>query len=126
MIPEPGIHFIVKDWGINPYDPPQTYAGLNRLKRKELKRMSNFLAEIPFIEWIPLEVNFDSRENLILQIMGIVYFQKNQAFEDTEDVESFVDYYTRPTRLLNWSDHHLVDMMRKQGKFIAHIDYKKV
>lgn len=125
MIPDPGIHFVIKDWGINPYDPPQTYDGLRRLKKKDLKRMFNALADIPFIEWIP-EVNFDSKQNLILQIMGIVYFQKNHAFEDTDDVESFVDYYTRPTRLLNWSDHHLVDFMRKQGKFIAHIDYKKV
>ena len=124
MIPEPSINFIVKDWGINPYDPPQTYDGLRRLTRKELIRMLKAINKTFPLGWSVIPN--DGKHAMIHNIMGVVYFHDAQTFADSAAVQAFVETYTRPTRLLNWSDHQLVDMMRKQGKFIAHIDYKKV
>ena len=42
----PDKYFIMKDWGINPYDPNDTFEGLRKLPHKELKRLSKALKEI--------------------------------------------------------------------------------
>jgi|TARA_Y100000310_G_scaffold318410_1_gene372425 hypothetical protein len=124
MIPDPGVHFIVKDWGINPYDPPQTFKGLTDLSNKELKRMLKAMVELPTEH--PIMGISGDKEGVIIQLMGVIYFNNNTALYEEDSLDNLVKGYTRPTRLLNWSDHRLVDFMRKQGKFIARIDYKKV
>lgn len=128
MIPDPGVHFIVKDWGINPYDPPETFDGLAKLNTKELKRMLKVMAELPTDH--PIIGMSGDVKGLIIQIMGVVYFNNNTYFyEDTEEPMSsklvaFIDSYRIPSRVLNWSDDYLVSFMRKQGMFLARIDYK--
>jgi hypothetical protein len=121
MIPEPGVHFVVKDWGINPYDPPETLKGLDNLSFKELKRLLKALAALPTTPSL-LAISGD-QQGVLLQIMSLVYFNKSNHFED-DTLSEFVNSYIVPTRVLNWSDDYLVSFMRKQGMFLARIDYK--
>ena len=121
MIPEPGVHFVVKDWGINPYDPPETLKGLDNLPLKELKRLLKALVALPTTDFFaPIHLD---QQGVVLQIMNIVYFNNSDYLGD-DTLSEFVNSYTIPTRVLNWSDDYLVSFMRKQGMFLAHIDYK--
>ena len=43
----PDNEFIVKDWGINPYDPTASYQGFMNLSEKERKRLLKALADSP-------------------------------------------------------------------------------
>lgn len=126
MIPEPGVHFVVKDWGINPYDPPETLEGLAKLNLKELKRLLKALAALPTtpsIYSVKPMLRLGDQQGVLLQIMSIVYFNKSNHFED-DTLSEFVNSYIVPTRVLNWSDDYLVSFMRTQGMFLARIDYK--
>ena len=72
-------YFIVKDWGINPYDPDSTWDGLKKLKLKELMRMAKALTDVD----VGMKSNYESykekdsyakRDTLIGWIMGLIYF----------------------------------------------------
>ncbi len=129
-------YFIVKDWGINPYDPDSTWDGLKNLQLKELQRMTKALTDVD----VGMKSNYESykekdsyakRDTLIGWIMGLIYFNDVNYFHDKLSspkgflapshpfVWSFVEYFTqkyqRPTQILNCSDAFLVSMMRRYG-----------
>lgn len=140
-------YFIVKDWGINPYDPDSTWDGLKNLRLKELMRMAKALTDVD----VGMKSNYESykekdsyakRDTLIGWIMGLIYFNDVNYFHDKLSspkgflapshpfVFSFVEYfaqkYQRPTRILNCSDAFLVSIMRREGGgkwILAHKKY---
>ncbi len=140
-------YFIVKDWGINPYDPDTTWNGLKSLKLKELMRLTKALTDVD----VGMKSNYDSytvvkrdekRDTLIGWIMGLIYFNDVNYFHDKLSspkgflapsypfVFSFVEHFTlkyqRPTKILNCSDAFIVDFMRRYGGgkwIIAHMKY---
>lgn len=142
-------YFIVKDWGINPYDPDSTWDGLKNLKLKELMRLAKALTDVD----VGMKSNYDSyavvkrdarhrRDTITGWIMGLIYFNDVNYFHDKLSspkgflapshplVFSFVEYfaqnYQRPTQILNCSDAFLVSMMRRYGGgkwILAHKKY---
>ena len=140
-------YFIVKDWGINPYDPDSTLNGLKSLKLKELMRLAKALTDVD----VGMKSNYDAytvvkgnekRDTFIGWIMGLIYFNDVNYFHDKLSspkgflapshpfVFSFVEYFTqkyqRPTQILNCSDAFLVSMMRRYGGgkwILAHKKY---
>jgi len=129
-------YFIVKDWGINPYDPDSTWDGLKNLQLKELQRMTKALTDVD----VGMKSNYESykekdsyakRDTLIGWIMGLIYFNDVNYFHDKLSspkgflapshpfVWSFVEYfaqnYQRPTQILNCSNGFLVSIMRRYG-----------
>ncbi len=142
-------YFIVKDWGINPYDPDSTWDGLKNLKLKELMRLAKALTDVD----VGMKSNYDSyavvkrdarhrRDTITGWIMGLIYFNDVNYFHDKLSspkgflapshplVFSFVEYFTqkyqRPTQILNCSDAFLVSMMRRYGGgkwILAHKKY---
>ena len=142
-------YFIVKDWGINPYDPDSTWDGLKSLKLKELMRLAKALTDVD----VGMKSNYDSyavvkrdarhrRDTVTGWIMGLIYFNDVNYFHDKLSspkgflapshplVFSFVEYFTqkyqRPTQILNCSDAFLVSMMRRYGGgkwILAHKKY---
>jgi len=42
---KPDKYYLMKEWGINPYDTPDTLEGLNKLPQKEIKRLYTAIAE---------------------------------------------------------------------------------
>jgi len=90
------------------------------LNLKELKRLLKALTALPTTS---ISAISGDQQGVLLQIMSIVYFNKSNHFED-DTLSEFVNSYTIPTRVLNWSDYYLVSFMRKQGMFLARIDYK--
>lgn len=132
----PDKYFIVKDWGINPYDPDSTWDELKTLKLKELLRLTKALTYVD----VGMKSNYESykekdvyakRDTFIGWIMGLIYFNDVNYFHDKLSspkgflapshpfVMSFVEYfaqnYQRPTQILNCSDAFLVSMMRRYG-----------
>lgn len=115
----PDKYYIMKEWGINPYDPPDTYEGLSNLPHKEIKRLYTAIAESTGLPMV-----FDSATTPYkLEIMGAVYFHNNLYFENSPAVRDWVEMYNQTSRLLNWSSSNFVDLMRKQGFFLAHMKY---
>ena len=140
-------YFIMKDWGINPYDPDATWDGLKTLKLKELMRLTKALTDVD----VGMKSNYDSytvvkrdekRDTLIGWIMGLIYFNDVNYFHDKLSspfgflapsypfvmsfVEHFTEKYQRPTKILNCSDAFIVDFMRRYGGgkwIIAHMKY---
>jgi hypothetical protein len=120
----PDKYFIMKDWGINPYDPNDTFEGLRKLPHKELKRLSKALKEIGLDCGIIVghELN---KENIISNIMGVIYFNNFYHFvAHNTTVSNWVKKYLRTANLLNWSGENFVTMMRKEGLFMARMIYE--
>ena len=120
----PDKYFIMKDWGINPYDPNDTFEGLRKLPHKELKRLSKALKEIGLDCGIIVghELN---KENIISNIMGVIYFNNIYHFvSHNTTVSNWVKKYLRTANLLNWSGENFVTMMRKEGLFMARMIYE--
>jgi len=119
----PDKYYIMKEWGINPYDPTDTMEGLNNIPQKEIKRLYQTLAEATLLPMV-----FDSATTPYkLEIMGVVYFHNNLYFENSpagvKRFREWLDMYNQPSRLLNWSASNFVELMRKQGFFLAHMKY---
>ena len=59
--------------------------------------------------------------------MGAVYFHNNLYFENSpagiKRFREWVEMYNQTSRLLNWSSSNFVELMRKQGFFLAHMKY---
>ena len=117
---KPDKYYLMKEWGINPYDPTDTYEGLNKLPEKEIKRLYPALAEATLL---PMTSNLALPKKMKIEIMGVVYFHNNQYFHNTDEVVEWVSKYNQPSRLLNWSPSNFVELMRKQGFFLAHMKY---
>ena len=118
---KPDKYYLMKEWGINPYDPPDTLNGLDKMPQKEVKRLYEAIAEnteLPMV-W--------NRGHYIMELMGVIYFHNNLYFENTIDGLSefaeWVEKYNQTSRLLNWSPSNFVELMRKQGFFLAHMKY---
>ena len=118
---KPDKYYLMKEWGINPYDPPDTLNGLDKMPEKEVKRLYEAIAEnteLPMV-W--------NRGHYILQLMGAIYFHNNLYFENTIDglseFKEWVDKYNQTSRLLNWSPSNFVALMRKQGFFLTYMKY---
>ena len=119
----PDKYFIMKDWGINPYDPNDTFDGLRKLPHKELKRLSKALQEIGLDCPLTNELN---KENIISNIMGVIYFNNVYHFKNGAiSVSNWVNKYLRTANLLNWSGENFVTMMRKEGFFMARMIYEE-
>ncbi len=121
----PDKYYIMKEWGINPYDPTDTMEGLDKLGRngkgKELIRLYETLAEATLL---PMKLGRHAiGRKMRKEIMGVIYFHNNLYFPRTVDVEVWVEKYNQTSRLLNWSPSNFVDLMRKQGFFLAHMKY---
>lgn len=120
---KPDKYYLMKEWGINPYDPPDTLEGLNKLPQKQIKRLYNAIAENT---GLPMVYNYQTTPYK-MELMGVIYFHNNLYFENTiEGVSEFKDWvnkYKQTSRLLNWSPSNFVELMRKQGFFLAHMKY---
>jgi hypothetical protein len=119
----PDKYYLMKEWGINPYDPPDTLEGLSKMPQKEIKRLYNAIAENT---GLPMVYNYQTTPYK-MELMGVIYFHNNLYFENTiEGVSEFKDWvnkYKQTSRLLNWSPSNFVELMRKQGFFLAHMKY---
>ena len=111
----PDKYFIMKDWGINPYDPNDTFEGLRKLPHKELKRLSKALKEIGLDCGIIVVGHELNKENIISNIMGVIYFN---------NIYHFVAHNTTVSNWVNWSGENFVTMMRKEGLFMARMIYE--
>jgi len=121
----PDKYFIMKDWGINPYDPNDTFEGLRKLPHKELKRLSKALKEIGLDCGIIVVGHELNKENIISNIMGVIYFNNIYHFvAHNTTVSNWVKKYLRTANLLNWSGENFVTMMRKEGLFMARMIYE--
>ena len=122
----PDKYFIMKDWGINPYDPTDTFDGLRKLPHKELKRLSKALQEIGLDCGIIVVGHELNKENIISNIMGVIYFNNIYHFvAHNTTVSDWVNKYLRTANLLNWSGENFVTMMRKEGLFMARMIYEE-
>ena len=126
----PDKYYIMKEWGINPYDPTDTYEGLNNIPQKEIKRLYQTLAEATLLPMVfdSATTTLTSIDAAILEIMGVVYFHNNLYFDNSSDdgvkrFREWLDMYNQPSRLLNWSSSNFVELMRKQGLFLAYMKY---
>ncbi len=76
----PDKYFMMKDWGINPYDPDSTWEGLKQTKTKELKRLAKALTYVDegmennYETTKTLKGDYELRDKLIGWIMGLIYF----------------------------------------------------
>ena len=121
----PDKYFIMKDWGINPYDPNDTFDGLRKLPHTELKRLSKALKEIGLDCGIIVVGQELNKENIITNIMGVIYFNNIYHFvAHNTTVSNWVKKYLRTANLLNWSGENFVTMMRKEGLFMARMIYE--
>ena len=121
----PDKYFIMKDWGINHYDPNDTFEGLRKLPHKELKRLSKALKEIGLDCGIIVVGHELNKENIISNIMGVIYFNNIYHFvAHNTTVSNWVKKYLRTANLLNWSGENFVTMMRKEGLFMARMIYE--
>ena len=117
---KPDKYYLMKEWGINPYDPTDTYEGLNKLPENEIKRLYPALAKATLL---PMDGGRGWTSNMKREIMGVVYFHNNLYFHNTDEVVEWVSKYNQPSRLLNWSPSNFVELMRKQGFFLTHLKY---
>ena len=112
----PDNEFIVKDWGINPYDPSASYQGFRNLSEKEQKRLINALLESPRNS----AINFAGVEYRIheydFSFMGCLYFNDWTYFSSNpEKLELFLLDYIQPSTILNWNTEQFVTMIRRTG-----------
>jgi hypothetical protein len=116
----PDNEFIVKDWGINPYDPPASFQGFDALSEKEQKRLLKALAESPRNS----AANADPyarpdymapTANLPL-FMGVLYFNDwSYFYGDWRKLSAFVESYSQPSTIMNWNTEQFVTMVRRTG-----------
>ena len=116
---KPDKYYLMKEWGINPYDPTDTYEGLSKMPQKEIKRLYTAIAENT---GLPMVYNYKTTPYK-MELMGVIYFHNNLYFHNTDEVVEWVSKYNQPSRLLNWSPSNFVELMRKQGFFLAHMKY---
>lgn len=121
----PDNEFIVKDWGINPYDPTASYQGFLNLSPKERKRLLKALAESPRNSAANADpyADFMSPNNNPYLFMGVLYFNDWAYFfpETDEKLEAFLAAYSQPSMILNWNTEHFITMIRRTGKGLLYM-----
>ena len=84
----PDKYFMMKDWGINPYDPDSTWEGLKQTNTKELKYFAKALTYVDegmennYATTKTLKDDYELRDKLIGWIMGLIYFNDVNYFHD--------------------------------------------
>jgi hypothetical protein len=118
----PDNEFIVKDWGINPYDPTASYQGFRNLSQKEQKRLINALLESPRNSAINFEgVEYRTHE-YDFSFMGCLYFNDWTYFtSNPEKLELFLLAYIQPSMILNWNTEQFITMVRRTGKGLLYM-----
>ena len=124
----PDNEFIVKDWGINPYDPPASYQGFLNLSSKEQKRLMNALAESPRNPSGPSSWWVDGQQmSLVVAFMGCLYFNDWNYFATPtvatgfKKLEAFLESYSQPSMILNWNTEQFITMVRRTGKGLLYM-----
>lgn len=116
----PDNEFIVKDWGINPYDPTASYQGFLNLSQKEQKRLLKALAESPRNSAINADPfsgpeYMDPTSNPCL-FMGVLYFNDwSYFYGDWAKLAAFVETYSQPSKILNWNTEQFTTLIRRTG-----------
>jgi len=121
----PDNEFIVKDWGINPYDPTASYQGFMNLSQKERKRLLKALADSPRNSAANADpyANFMSPNNNPYLFMGVLYFNDWAYFfpESDKKLEAFLAAYSQPSTILNWNTEQFVALVRRTGKGLLYM-----
>ena len=121
----PDNEFIVKDWGINPYDPTASYQGFMNLSQKERKRLLKTLADSPRNSAANADpyADFMSPNTNPYLFMGVLYFNDWAYFfpESEEKLEAFLAAYSQPSTVLNWNTEQFVTMVRRTGKGLLYM-----
>ena len=113
----PDKYYLMKEWGINPYDPTDTLAGLEKLPLREVGRLWNTLLTIGFMK------SGGGTITGIRQIMGLIYFEDSEKWEDYNVMTQWAKSYDLPSKIMNWSTSNFVTMMRKEGFITFAIKY---
>lgn len=123
----PDNEFIVKDWGINPYDPTASYQGFLNLSQKEQNRLLKALAESPRNSasnadlWNAGSYAMGATSNLNL-FMGVLYFNDwSYFYGDLKKLEAFLAAYSQPSMILNWNTEQFITMVRRTGKGLLYM-----
>ena len=115
----PDNEFIVKDWGINPYDPTASFQGFEALSQKEKRRLLKALAESPRNsaanadpyarpEYLHMSEHF--------LFMGVLYFNDwSYFYGNWPKLAAFVEAYNQPSKIMNWNTEQFVTMVRRTG-----------
>ena len=121
----PDNEFIVKEWGINPYDPTASYQGFLNLSQKERKRLLKALAESPRNSAANADpyADFMSPNNNPYLFMGVLYFNDWAYFfpESDEKLEAFLAAYSQPSTILNWNTEQFITLIRRTGKGLLYM-----
>ncbi len=116
----PDNEFIVKDWGINPYDPTASLEGFEALPEKEQERLLKALAESPRnsaanAEPFARPEYLDRVANPLL-FMGVLYFNDwSYFYGNWPKLAAFVEAYSQPSKIMNWNTEQFVTMVRRTG-----------
>ena len=127
----PDNEYIVKDWGINPYDPTASYQGFMNLSQKERKRLLNALLESPRNSAINSEPNewwrIGGTDEMVVAFMGCLYFNDWGHFSTPtvnsglKKLEAFLAAYSQPSTLLNWNTEQFITLIRRNGKGLLYM-----
>ena len=121
----PDNEFIVKDWGINPYDPTASYQGFMNLSQKERKRLLKALADSPRNSAVNADpyADFMSPNTNPYLFMGVLYFNDWAYFfpESDEKLEAFLAAYSQPSTILNWNTEQFITLIRRTGKGLLYM-----
>lgn len=127
----PDNEFIVKDWGINPYDPTASYQGFLNLSQKEQKRLLNALLESPRNSAINSEPNewwrTGGTDEMVVAFMGCLYFNDwghfstPTVYSGLKKLESFLEAYSQPSTILNWNTEQFITLIRRTGKGLLYM-----
>ena len=118
----PSVNYHLRDYGINANDPNQTLAGLGKLTNTELNKMFQQLGTSIHTPYIDQSVTFltkyeDTSKQLAqtMMIMSVVYTGDWFAFEDLDDLNTFLQLESRPCFIMNWVSKEFVELIRQQG-----------
>jgi len=116
----PDNEFIVKDWGINPYDPTASLQGFEALPEKEQERLLKALAESPRNSAANAEPfarpDYLHRTANPCLFMGVLYFNDwSYFYGNWTKLAAFVETYSQPSKILNWNTEQFVTLVRRTG-----------
>ena len=124
----PDNEYIVKDWGINPYDPTASYQGFMNLSQKEQKRLLNALLESPRNPSGPNGWWLGGPPGvMVVAFMGCLYFNDWEYFATPtvstgfKKLEAFLEAYSQPSMILNWNTEQFITMVRRTGKGLLYM-----
>jgi len=118
----PSVNYHLRDYGINANDPNQTLAGLGKLNRVKLNKLTGQLVASIHTPYIDREValltryeDLSQQEAQRMMIMSVVYTGDWFAFKDLNDLNTFLQLENRPCFIMNWVSKEFVELIRQQG-----------